>query len=75
MAQVVALLFNSGGICGGLVWRRSPVVVCERFEVLHDGREMELVACAGEASQAHAFEAVVGLQVREAHFDSLPLIA
>src|SRR5262245_38158484 len=36
---------------------------------------MELVACAGEASQAHALEAMVGLQVREAHLDPLPFIA
>ena len=45
----------------------------ERLQVLHS--ELELIARAAEASQAHAFEAVVGLQVREAHFDSLPLIA
>ena len=28
-----------------------------------------------EASQTHALEAMVGLQVCEAHFDPLPLIA
>ena len=50
-------------------------MVCERFEILRDGREMELVSCAGEAAQTHAFEAVVGLQMREAHFHSLPLMA
>ena len=47
----------------------------ERLEVLHDSSEVELVARAAEAPQAHALEAVVGLEVREAHFDSLPLIA
>jgi hypothetical protein len=34
----------------GGVWRRAPKVVRQRFEVLHDGRQMELVARAGEAS-------------------------
>ena len=47
----------------------------ERLQVLHDSSEVELIARAAEAPQAHAFEAVVGLEVREAHFDSLPLIA
>jgi hypothetical protein len=32
-------------------------------EVLDDGREVELVARAGEASQMHAFETVVGLEL------------
>ena len=36
---------------------------------------MELIACAGKTSQAHPFEAVMGLQVREAHLDALSLIA
>jgi hypothetical protein len=36
---------------------------------------VELVARAGEAAQTHAFEAMVGLQVRKAHLDPLPLIA
>jgi len=50
-------------------------MVRERFEVLHGGREVELVARAGEAAQTHALEAMVGLQVRKAHLDPLPLIA
>ncbi len=50
-------------------------MLCERLEVLHDSSEVELIARAAEAPQAHAFEAVVGLEVRKAHFDSLPLIA
>jgi hypothetical protein len=33
---------------------------------LDDGREVELVACAREAPQAHTLEAVVSLQVRKA---------
>jgi hypothetical protein len=37
-------------------------VVGERFEVLHDGREVELVACAGKASQTHASKAMVDLK-------------
>jgi hypothetical protein len=32
---------------------------------------VEFVASAGEAPQAHALEAVVGLQVRKAHLDLL----
>jgi hypothetical protein len=50
-------------------------VVRECFEVLHDGGEVELVACAGKPSQAHPLEAMMGLQVREAHLDALSLIA
>ena len=50
-------------------------MVRQRFEVLHDGGEMELVTCAGKTSQAHSLEAVMGLQVREAHLDALSLIA
>ena len=41
------------------------------LEVLHDGGEMELVASAGEASKPQPLEAVVGLQVCEAHLDAL----
>jgi hypothetical protein len=36
----------------------------ECLEVLDDGRQVELVACAGEAAQPQPLEAVVGLQVR-----------
>src|SRR6266545_1004869 len=35
---------------------------------------MELVAGTGKAAQAHALEAVMRLQMRKAHLDSLPLI-
>ena len=50
-------------------------MVCERLEVLDDGREMELVARATETSETHALETVVGLEMGEAHFDPLSLIA
>jgi len=48
---------------------------CEGLEVLRDCGEMELVACAGEASQSHALEPMVDLQVGEAHLYFLALIA
>ena len=35
---------------------------------------MELIACTGEAAQAQALEAVMDLQVREAHFNLLALV-
>ena len=41
------------------------------LEVLHNCSEVELVACTGEAPQAHPFEAVMSLQVRETHLDLL----
>ena len=50
-------------------------MVRERFEVLHDGREVELVARTDEAAQTHSLKAMVGLQMRKAHLDPLPLIA
>jgi hypothetical protein len=40
-------------------------MVRKRFEVLHDGGEMELVARAGEAAQTQGLEAMMGLQVFE----------
>ena len=47
----------------------------ERLEVLHDGGEVELVACPGETPQAHALEAVMGFEVRKSHLDLLALVA
>jgi hypothetical protein len=38
-------------------------MVRQRFEVLHNGGEIEFVTCAGETAQAHPLEAVTGLQV------------
>jgi hypothetical protein len=49
-------------------------VVCECLEILHDGRKVELVAGAGETPKTHAFEAMVNLEVREAHLNFLALI-
>ncbi len=51
-----------------------PDVVCERLEILHDGRKVELVASAGETTKTHALEAMVNLQVRETHLHLLALI-
>jgi hypothetical protein len=35
---------------------------------------VELIARTGEAAKPHAFEAMVGLQMREPHFNPLSLI-
>ena len=53
---------------------RPPDVLCQRLQVLHNGCEVELVARTGESSQAHAFEPMVGLQVRKAHLNLLALV-
>jgi hypothetical protein len=45
-----------------------------RLEVLHDGGKVKLVAGAGETSEPHAFETVVGLEMGKAHLDALALI-
>jgi len=45
------------------------------LEVLHGGGEKELVACTRKASQPHALEAVVNLQVGKAHLDAFAQIA
>lgn len=42
---------------------------------LRDSSEMEIVAGAGEFAQSQAFEAMVRLEMREAHFDPLALVA
>src|SRR5258705_1274896 len=55
--------------------RWPPDLICERFKVLRDGCEMELVARTGEASQSHALEAMVNLQVGKTHFHFFALIA
>ena len=49
-------------------------MVCQRFEVLHDGGEMEFVACTGEPPQPHSFEAVMGLQMCKAHLNLFALV-
>ena len=48
---------------------------CQGLQVLHDGYEVELVACAGEAPQPHTLKTMVGLEVRKAHLDLLALVA
>src|ERR1700730_6706059 len=45
------------------------------FEVLHNGGEMKLVARAGKSPEPQPLEAVVCLQVREAHFNTLPFVS
>ena len=65
------LIVHSGGFAGW--W--TPEVVCERLEVLGDGRKMELVACASEPPQPHALEAMVDLEVRKPHLHFLARIA
>ena len=47
----------------------------KRFQVLHDGDEMELVACAGKTAEPHAFKAAMNLQMGKAHLDALALVA
>src|ERR1700722_3553322 len=48
---------------------------CQRLEVLDDGGEVEFVACTRQAAEPHAFEAVVNLQMGEAHLDTFALVA
>jgi hypothetical protein len=48
---------------------------CEGLQVLHDGAEVELIACARETPETQALEATMGLQVRKAHLDLLALVA
>ena len=56
-------------------WRRRPDQSQRHgLEVLHDGGEVELVAGAGETAQSQPLEAMMGLEVRKAHLDALPLV-
>jgi len=57
------------------LWWRTYEPQSERLQVLNDRGEVELVAGTGQTSEPHAIEAVMGLQVREAHLDALALIA
>jgi hypothetical protein len=57
-----------------LVRQWPPDVVCECLKILHDGRKVELVAGAGETPKTHALEAMVDLEVCEAHLHFLALI-
>jgi hypothetical protein len=65
----------SRNVCGGRVRRRPPDTDRERFEVLHDCGEVELVASTREASQPHSLEAMMGLEVSKPHLDLLSLVA
>src|ERR1700680_1029264 len=56
------------------IGRWPPDAHRKRLEVLHDCGEVELVADAREASQPHALEAMMGLEVREPHLHLLPFI-
>jgi hypothetical protein len=44
------------------------------FQVLYDGREMKFVTRAGEISESHAFETVVGLEMSKVHLNALAFI-
>ena len=44
------------------------------LKVLDDSCEVELVARAGKTPEAHAIEAMMGLQVSKPHLDLLALI-
>jgi hypothetical protein len=44
------------------------------LQVLYDGREKKLVACARETSEPHTFETVMGLEMSKAHLDTLAFI-
>jgi hypothetical protein len=57
-----------------LLVRRWPDVVCACLKILHDDRKVKLVAGAGETPKTHAFEAMVDLEVCEAHLHFLALI-
>ena len=52
----------------------SPEAVCKRLEVLHDCREVELVASTAEASQSHALETMMRLQVGKTHLYFLAIV-
>lgn len=60
---------------GGGVGRRFDEAQRQRLQVLDDSREKQRIAGTGEAVQPQSFEAVVGLQVCEAHLDALLLVA
>ena len=51
---------------GWLIRWWTPDVVGEGLEVLHDGGEMEFVACAAETPKTLALETVVSLEVGKA---------
>jgi hypothetical protein len=50
-------------------------MVCERLEILHDGRKVEFVTGAGETPKAHALEAMIDFEMCETHLHFLALIS
>jgi hypothetical protein len=66
---------RSRRVGGRQVWRRLRETVGQGLEVLDDGGEVELVASTAEATQAHPLEAMLNLQVGNAHLHFLALIA
>jgi hypothetical protein len=54
---------------------RPPDTDRKRLEVLYDRGEVELVTGAREASQSHALEAMMRLEMREPHLNLLALVA
>src|SRR5262245_33760130 len=58
----------------GRAGRRTPDAVGQRLEVLDNCCEVKLVAHARQAPEPHALEAVMGLQMREAHLDLLAFV-
>jgi hypothetical protein len=62
-------------LCGGAIGRSREQPECHGLQVLEDGREVELVACAGQAAQPKPLEGVMGLEVSKTHLDSLSLVA
>ena len=59
-------------IVGGLEFEGAQR---QRLKVLHDGGEVELVACAGKSSEPHAFEAMMNFEMCKPHLDALALVA
>src|SRR6476619_185907 len=54
-------------------WQDEPAR--HGLEVLYDGREVELVTSAGEASKPQPLKAMVRLEVAEAHLDLFALVS
>jgi len=64
-----------GNSRGGMIgWCREQAQR-HGLQVLDDGREVELVACAGQPTQPKPLEGVMGLEVSKAHLDPLSLVA
>src|SRR5262245_29211665 len=69
----MATRWNSA--CDRDVQQRSPDIVGEYLQALHDGDKVEFVACARKTPQSHALETMVRLQVGKTHLDLLALVA